>query len=93
MMVYQRNQHVLCINDKNWLVKDGKLREEPKKGTVYTVAAYDGHSFEEPCISLQEFPPDEQQTEFWYRTWRFRPLKPIKVEDFVATKKPVLENV
>lgn len=86
-----RNQHVVCIDDTNWLIKD--TGPNPVKGTVYTVAEYDGESFAEPSIQLQEFGPDEHYMEKWYRAWRFRPLKPIKVEDFIKTKVPVLEDV
>jgi hypothetical protein len=88
-MLY-RNQHVACIDDKNYVVDNGNL--EPRKGQVYTVAVYDGTGYPEPAVQLQEFPPD-QAGPCWYKASRFRPLTKLKVEDFVNTGAPILEEL
>jgi hypothetical protein len=74
-------QHAVCVDDQNFRFEqeDG---QRLVKGKVYTISDINAVEFDTVCVQVAEFPWLVIQ-EGWYRHDRFKPLKPIKVEDFM----------
>lgn len=73
-------QHAVCVDDQNF--PHAGLGSPVVKGKVYTISAINSVDFEIVTVQVAEH-PWMIDCDGWYRHDRFKPLKPIKVEDFM----------
>jgi hypothetical protein len=83
-MTFHVGQHVVCVDDQNYLMPDPDFDgPQLKRGTIYTISAIaDAPHNYGVALQVEEL-PWTVEIDGWFGSWRFRPLKKLTLEDFV----------